>query len=198
VALLWITIFTTACGGPRIARFEVQPTVVCAGERSTLRWTAEGETAMTIQREETPTDGLGTVPEVFKVRLVATKSGAEVIADLELVQLPAMSVRTVAFPTVIEGSTVVASGTSDGTVWNDRVRVLRVAAIKNRAIEIRHGGKLVLLPGDGAGSEALNGTPVEGPWELRSPLSEAELANPALRPSALEIQVTIGCRPGTP
>ncbi len=117
---------------------------------------------------------------------------------LKLVQLPPMSVRTVALPSVIEGSTVVASGTSDGAVWNDRVRVLKVAAIGNRAIEVLHGGKSASLPGDGAASEALDGTPFGGPWELRSPLSEAELANPVLRPSALEIEVTIGCRPETP
>lgn len=200
LALLGMSIFIAACGGPRITKFEVQPAVICAGERAVLRWTVEGETALTIQLEMPPTDNLdrGPGPEVFKLRLIARKSDTDAIADQELVQLPRMSVRTLAWPTVLQGSTVVASGASDGRVWNDRVRVSKVAAIGNRAIEVRHGGKAASLPGGGVASEALSGTPFGGAWDLRSPLSEAELANPAVRPTALEIQVTIGCRAETP
>jgi hypothetical protein len=138
----------------------------------------------------------GPVPEIFKLRLVARKIGKEVVADQELVQLPTTSERALAIPTKLQGSSVVASGSSDTAVWNDRVAVWKVAAAGHRAIEVGHAGRAASLSADGAASEALSGTPFGGLWDLQSPLSEAEQREPSIRPTNLEIRVTILCKSG--
>jgi len=198
--LITAAIFGNACGAPRIVEFDVQPRTVCAGERAVVRWSAHGDTAMTLQLEVrlAGKPDAEPVPEILKLRLVARKSNKEVVADQELIQLPPTSVRGLALPTRIEGKAVIASGSTDAAVWNERVQVLTVAASNHRAVEVRHAGKAASLGSEGVASEALRGTPFCGWWDLRSALTDAELKDPSIRPTDLEIQVTVVCKPEKP
>src|SRR5712692_4395869 len=94
---LALCVLGTACIGPRIDLFEVQPVVVCAGEKAAVRWSTNGETAMTMQLEVPPSRTLdrSALPEIFKLRLVVRKSGKEAVGEKELVQLPPTSVNPV-------------------------------------------------------------------------------------------------------
>lgn len=202
-ALLTAGLLTcVACSGPRISRFEVKPQILCEGDKAVIRWAAHGELAMTLQSEPMPeaeptcaTEGRDT----FSLTLVARKRGEEAERKVEIGQLHRTAAEPIVMSTnAIVGTDVVASGQKNPGLWGDRVEVTTVAACLGRAIHVQHSGRSASLPADGTPSDLLGGTVLDGPWELRSPLSPEEQHNPSLRPKVLKVLATVRCRPGTP
>lgn len=194
--------FELGCAGPSIDRFQIEPQVLCDGQRAALSWDASGEPAMAFSLEPAPTGGSDCTArgrETFAFTLVARRRGKEAERKVEVVQLHESGAEPIAIRTSrLEGSDVVASGEKNPALWTQRVQIATVAACQNRAIQVQHAGKTVLLPAKGIPSDALAGTPLAGSWELRSPLSSDEQTNPGHRPKALEVLATFRCEKDAP
>jgi hypothetical protein len=93
----------------------------------------------------------------------------------------------------IEGTEVVASGDKNPALWDSRVEVAAIGACQNRTVSVEHAGKTATIEQRKESSDALAGTPISGPWELRSPLSAEEQRNPSLRPKELKVLATLRC-----
>jgi len=192
---------SSACGGPQIRSFSITPRVVCEGERAVLHWDAEGALAITMEIEpeahdpDCPAVGRDTVA----LTLVASKGSEELNRKMEMVQLHGQSAEPVVIQTnAMEGGQVIARGEKNVTVWGNRVEVAAVAACGHRSLTVEHSGRTASLGAEGASSDALSGTALSGPWELRSPLTPKEQAEPSLRPNALKLLATLRCRQEKP
>lgn len=137
--------------------------------------------------------------EVVALTLVAGRPPNETPYPIEVVQLHDNAREPVTLTTTaIDGMNVVASGNKNPELWRDHVEIGTVAACSGRRIEVSHAGRVVTLEGSGTPSNALAGTLLKGPWELRSPMSPPEQSTPALRPKDLTVVTTLRCRGGTP
>jgi len=186
-----------ACGGPQIRSFSITPQVVCEGERAVLRWDADGAMgmAMEMEPEARDPDCQAVGRDAFALTLVAGKGPEELSRKVEVVQLHGQSAEPVVIQTnAIEGVQVIARGEKNVALWGDRVEVVNVAACGHRSLTVQHAGRAASLGADGASSDALAGTTLSGPWELRSPLTPKEQAQPSLRPNTLKLLATLRCR----
>ena len=194
--------FELGCAGPSVDRFQIEPQVLCEGQSAVIHWDVSGEPAMAFSLEPEPT-GVSSCTEkgreTLAFTLVARRRGKEAERKVEVVQLHESGAEPIAIRTSrLEGSDVVASGEKNLALWAQRVQIATVAACQNRAIQVQHAGKTVLLPAKGMPSDALAGTPLAGSWELRSPLSAGEQTNPRLRPKELEVLATFRCKNEAP
>ncbi len=186
------------CAGPRVSRLDATPRVLCPGETAVVRWEANGELAMAVRTEPTPaTDSCAAAGrDTLALTLVARKHGEEAQQTVEVMQLQTTAAEPVVIRTnAIEGTDVVARDEKNVALWGDRVEVATVAACGGRDIDVRHAGRTAKMPGDGSPSDALAGTTLTGPWELRSPLSRDEQKDPSRRPKELKVFVTVRCKP---
>jgi hypothetical protein len=185
------------CAGPSINRFDITPQVLCGNQSAVATWDVSGEPSINFSVEPAPLAAGRCAPagrETFAFDLMVQKHGKDVGKQVEVLRITDGSSEPVILPTSrLEGSEVVAGGIKNPALWTDRVRIKTLAACESRAIEVRHSDKTVLLPADGSPSGALAGTELTGTWELRSPLSQEERANPRLRPRQLEIVATLRC-----
>lgn len=185
------------CAGPSITRFEVRPQVLCEGEKAVASWEARGETGMAVQ-EEAPEGGahdcVASGRDTFAFTLVAHRGSEERERRVEVVQLHPNSTEPIAMRTnAIEGTEVVASGDKNPALWDSRVEVAAIGACQNRTVSVTHAGKTATIEQRKELSDALAGTPISGPWELRSPLSADGQRNPSLRPKELKVLATLRC-----
>jgi hypothetical protein len=78
-------------------------------------------------------------------------------------------------------------------LWGSRVEIASLRPCQNRSLTVQHAGRSAVIA-QGTTSEALSGTSLAGPWELRSTLSDAELKTPSRRPKELGVLATLRCR----
>jgi len=144
-----------------------------------VTWDAKGQTALSFQEEPSKggdQDCVAGGRETFAVTLAAGSGSDEVERRRELVQLQSSATEPVVLHTnSLEGNEVVARGH------------------KNRSLTVQHAGRSAVIA-QGTTSEALSGTSLAGPWELRSTLSDAELKTPSRRPKELGVLATLRCR----
>jgi hypothetical protein len=203
LAVLVASGLLAGCGcTPRIRRFEASPRVLCGEEKTVIRWDADGELAIALNGEATPTESDDCGPagrDTVKLTLVARRHGEERTKEQEVALLHGTAAEPVLFPTTaIEATDVVAAGEKNPALWSGRVEVATVAACGKRHIRVKHGGRTATLPADATPSAALAGTALDGAWELRSPLTLAEQQDPARRPKQLKVLATIRCKPEQP
>jgi hypothetical protein len=184
------------CSGPSITRFEITPQVLCQGEKAIVSWDANGKTDLAIQEEpaEVVEECQAIGHHTFAVTLAARVGSEEVERRLELEQLEENSAEPIAMHTnALDGSDVVASGDKNAALWDRWVTVASVRACESRSITIKHAGKTATVAPGRIPSDELAGTPVSGPWELRSTLTAEELKTPSLRPKELTVLATLRC-----
>jgi hypothetical protein len=210
VAVLLLTAAFSSCCKPRVTRFDATPPILC-GQATVLRWEASGDVVMHLETEPTPPPSETCAAggrETLALTLVATRHGEEDQRPIEVVQLHPAASEPIAFATkTLAGNDVLAGGEKNLKLWvrneanaaplANEVVVTSVVACGGRGIEVAHDGKTASLSADGTPSNDLAGTPVGGNWELRSPLTPGELANPRSRPKELKILASIECRKGS-
>lgn len=199
--LLLCALLGLGCAGPPNARFSVSPRVLCEGDTAVMRWEADGELGigMEMEPEARAGDCAAKGRETYALTLVARKGDRETSRRVEVVQLHGRSAEPVVLQTnAVQGGRVIATGEKNVALWSDRVEVETVAACGHRALTVRHSGRNASLGPDGASSDALAGSSLAGSWELSSPLTPAEQADPSLRPSTLSLLATLRCRQETP
>jgi hypothetical protein len=200
--VLAVCVASGCAAGPKITRFDATPRVLCEGQRTVLRWEADGELAMALLAEPGETaeeECASTGQDVLALTLVASKKNEESERKVEVVQLHQGATEPVVFRVNdLSGTDVVASGEKNVALWGDQVEVATVAACGRRAILVEHAGKTALLSADGTPSNTLAHTAFGGAWKLRSPLTPDEQRNPSLRPKQLKILATVRCRPEAP
>jgi hypothetical protein len=198
VLLAFLLSSCIGCAGPSINRFEVAPQVLCEGEKAVVSWEARGATGMAVQEETPEEDGHDCVAsgrDTLAFTLVAHRGSEERQRRVEVVQLHQNSTEPIAMRTsAIQGTEVVASGDKNPALWDSRVEVAAIGACQTRTVSLQHAGKTATIEQGKELSDALAGTPVSGPWELRSPLSPEEQRNPSLRPKELKVLATLRCR----
>jgi hypothetical protein len=196
--------FTVAAGccEPHIRSFEVTPQIVCEDQPAVARWSADGEVAMTMAIESPPLGPdacAATGEQTVRLTMVARRHDVEKTAPVEVVRVGrGASEPVVLRTTTIAGNDVVAEGDKAPALWDARVKIVTIASCEGRAIRATHAGKMVSLRADGTASADLDGAPIGGAWEFRTPMSQAERTNPALRPKTLSVLAAIRCKSEAP
>lgn len=187
---------------PTIRSFTITPQVICAGESAIIRWDASGDTQLTVAPEPPPAsmaDCAMRGRSTSAYTLIARRNGKDVRSELEVLELQDGGAEPIALSTnAVEGQAVVASGVKNNELWSNRVSIASVAVCDRREIQVKHADRVATLPASGAPSDAFDGMPLAGQWELRSPMSNDEQNYPKMRPKELAILATFRCQKGTP
>lgn len=124
--------------------------------------------------------------------LIATKCKKEARLIIQIAKLPKESIDSIIFKTSFNKSndTLIATGIKSPQKWGNKFKIMTVTSASNRELIISHDGKVIKV-NETAPSNELFGSPVEGTWEFKSPVSEAEKQNPSLLPEFLKIRTTI-------
>jgi len=197
---LSFTLVTVTAGcGPRIYSFDVSPRTPCHSEETQLSYRVRGTPKLYVRfaaahSQDTVHKGYFAEPDTIEFRFVVSKGGTDSVRRIAILQFSDSAHTDVPFATKLAGDTIVASGVKSPSRWSDRFAIVTVASGSGRPIEARHGGKVVQLDGAGDPSAALNGIPVEGAWELRSPLASAGGAAGRVGPDRLSVSVSLQCR----
>jgi hypothetical protein len=171
--------------------------VLCEGEKAVVTWDARGETALSIQEEPSEVGAADCVAagrETFAVTMAARSGSEEVERTSEFVQLQTNATEPVALRTnAVEGTDVAAIGEKNPELWDAHVEIATIRACQNREMTVKHAGRSARVS-PGTASDALDGTPLSGSWELRSRLTDEEVKTPGLRPKVLAVLATLRCK----
>lgn len=166
---------------------------ICAGDRVAARWRVRGEPVMVLGSGASVERPEATIrePDTLEVTLVVNPGPREELRTYLVLEYPATAPDALGFQTrEVRGDTVIAGGKKNADA---RFAIQQVTNSSDRTIEIRHANIQEILAVGGTTSK-FDGTPSGGPWELRRILTEAELANPQLRPTSLRVDLTVRCK----
>ena len=85
--------------------------------------------------------------------------------------------------------------TDNAKLWDDHLRVVRVASHDGRQYHVEHEGRAGEVDAD-APSSAFAGTSVVGKWFLKTPLRPGEVCGTASLPHNLMVDVYTACETG--
>jgi hypothetical protein len=126
-------------------------------------------------------------PDTVSLTLVVKKGRDSVTALEDILEFPSRFNHTVAVETSREGAELVGRDTTNPALWPAWFVIHTVRAPSGRSLAVRHGERSVTLAADGAPSSALQGVPLAGAWELRSPLGTGD------PPDLLRLAATVNC-----
>jgi hypothetical protein len=129
----------------------------------------------------------------FEYTLVVKKCKKEVRKIIQVNVIPKESVDSITFMATFNANhdSLIAKGIKNPIRWGDKFKILTLVSGSHRMIKVNHAGISATINKEGLPSNAFEGIPIEGNWDLRSPLSEEEKRNPSLLPEFLKIKIRI-------
>jgi len=186
--LLIVAAYVFNSCGPAIKSFTADPVTVTSKDSVQLHWKVRG-TPTLLYFEDPVTDSL--LPHYLHFNLVVNKGGKELARPLTVIVLPKKSGNIILFNTVLHGDTLIAKGTKNPERWGTNFEIMSVATGCKRKLTVTHAGITVDVDEDGTFSNLFAATPVEGDWEFRSMMTDAEKMDHTIAPGALRIQINI-------
>lgn len=191
--LFFVAIFCLISCKPVIKSFKVttpndiQVRNITTDDTLKVNWIVKGKPTLLIHEKALPDSG----NKILEMNLVVEKNGKEVSQVVQVAMLPKTSTTTITFPTALRGDTLVAEGDKNAGVWGDRFEIVSVSNTSGRLLTIIHAGRTALLDKTAIAPDAFTGTPVEGSWIFKSPLTPAEKTDHSLLPERLQVNTTI-------
>ena len=194
ILFLFISVLFYCCK-PSIRSFTVKPLTITSLDSVKATWDVSGAPTLLIHENTIVPDSTRgiVVAKYLELTLVARKGGKETKRMIQVTMLPSESSNEIVFSNVLStnGDTLIAKGEKNKLRWGDEFQIVSVASHSKRQLYVRHSGKSAELSSDGTPSNALEGTPIEGPWEIRSLVTAAEKKDLKTAPETLSINTTI-------
>ena len=187
--LILIILFFLSCSfscGPSITSFKVEPQTISSDDSIKINWEVNGEPTLLVHQKQIPGDSLS---KYLELTLVVQKGSKEVKQFVQVTVLPNEGTNEIIFSTTLIGDTLIAAGEKNLERWGNLFQILNVSNGSDRQLLVKHGGKSVELNDSINTSNALQGTPIEGFWELRTLLNEEEKNDNSLAPEVLKLRV---------
>ena len=187
--LILIILFFLSCSfscGPSITSFKVEPQTISSDDSIKVNWEVNGEPTLLVHQKQIPGDSLS---KYLELTLVVQKGSKEVKQFVQVTVLPNEGTNEIIFSTTLKGDTLIAAGEKNSERWGNLFQILNVSNASDRLLIVKHGGKSVELNDTNNTSNALQGTPIEGFWELRTLLNEEEKNDNSLAPEVLKLRV---------
>jgi hypothetical protein len=185
--LVCLSLIASSCG-PKIYMFKVEPETTAWADSVKIHWDTRGETSLMLYEKKNSNDSMA---KLLEVTLVVQK-GSDV--DSKMIQvniIPAEgNTRVILDSETLHGDTLILLGEKNIQRWGNMYEVVTVSCLQSREIEVRHEGKSVLLGDTSVHSQELQGTSLEGYWEIRTLLSDAEKQQHSRIPTSLAILVS--------
>lgn len=203
VALSVVAALLSACGGPTVQSFEVDPRRVCEGDTVEIRWRATDEArltsepALSVAGTVAASDTLRVVPDEQTRFRLSMVDGRDYDEQTVLVYAGTERDTLGGSTTAVGDSAVAASFEVPSDKYADVLRIARAVNLSGRRLTVRHNGRQAVLPADTMRSDALDGWAPEGSWKLRAPLVTGEVMGDPDRspPENLWLRVDLTCQP---
>lgn len=187
----------TAAGcAPKIARFTVTPSHVCAGTPVKLDARVTGTPTLTIDPPLTEQPGHVYLPQATTHFVISVKrwpikkpKGSE--AEVRI--FPGEPDEVTA-KVRCEGGTVSGTQRRDPAEWDPRLQVTVVESGEDREVTVAHAGRTARLTPEAPATNAFEGTSPGGDWTISSPLRAGETCDAgAAIPANLNVSAEVRC-----
>ena len=187
---LVLALLTSVSCSPKIISFSVAPRRACPDDSIAVNWKVVGTPSVTVTKRG------GLLADTLTYTLVVQRHDKRKYARQDVIRFRAAQPETLVFVTLPRGQdSLWCVDTLRAADWNSSLEIDTTASCSGRDIRLLHGGRDVLLRGDGSRSLALSGVGLEGRWELRSRLLPGEAMGDPVHspPEKLRILVTLQC-----
>jgi hypothetical protein len=157
-----------------------------------VTWEVDGKPELFFHESDIPGEPHDEVTGKYLDFILAVCKGSkEVRQKIQVVILPDSSSTEIVFPITLRGDTLIAAGVKNPVRWGSSFKVTDVSFKLARSVWILHAGKTAELNPANNSSAALNGTPIEGPWEILSLLTPQEKRDMSTAPESFRITASI-------
>ena len=184
-----------ACA-PKIHRFTVTPSHVCAGTPVTLDAKVTGTPTLTVDPPLSEQPGHVYVPQatthfVISVKRWPTKKPKGSEAEVRV--FPGGPDEVTA-KVRCEGGTVSGTQSRDPAEWDPRLQVTVVESGEDREVTVTHAGRTAHLTPQAPTTSAFEGTSPGGDWTISSPLRAGEACGSGTAvPANLNVSAEVRC-----
>ncbi len=151
-----------------------------------MSWDVRG-TPRLLVRHGRAQDDSATKPDTIALTLVVKKGRDSVMPLEDILEFPSRFRHTVTAEAAREGNDFVGRDTANPASWPSWFVIHTIRAPSGRPLTVGHGERRATLSANGSPSAALQGVPLAGAWELRSPAGIGE------EPDILRLDVTVNC-----
>jgi hypothetical protein len=197
-ALLVVALASAAGCAPKIHRFTVTPSHVCAGTPVTLDAQVTGTPTLTIDPPLAEQPGHVYVPQatthfVVSVRRWPSKKRAG--SETEVRVFPGTGdPDEITAKVRCDGGTVSGTQSRDAREWDPRLQVTVVESGEDREVTLAHAGRTARLTTQAPTTRAFEGTSPGGDWTISSPLRPGETCESgAAMPTNLNVSAELRC-----
>jgi hypothetical protein len=196
-ALILTAAAVTTCA-PKIHRFTVTPSHVCAGTPVKLDAQVTGTPTLTIDPPvaEQPASVYRphvTTHFVISVKRWPSKKPAGSEAEVRVFPAPGAPDEVTA-KVRCDGATVSGTLTRDTAEWDSRLQVTVVESGEDREVMVSHAGRTARLTPEAPATHAFEGTSPGGDWTISSPLRPGETCGAgAAIPANLNVSAELRC-----
>ena len=175
---------------PKIFSFTVSRHIVTSKDSVHLEWKVRGKPDLDSFQKRIPYFS-GDSVDLLQFKLTVRKGRKKPVSKtLEVKLVPALYKDYLAIRvTGRDADTLVARGIKD-SMYHD-FNIESIASRNNRKMMVVHGGREVILSDSGSQIQTLKGLDYEGPWILRTLLTQEEKQNPRLIPDRFNITAII-------
>ena len=196
---LLVLVFASAAGCvPKVHRFTVTPSHVCAGTAVTLDAQVTGTPTLTVDPPLAEQPGHVYVPQattrfVISVKRWPAKKAAGSEAEVRV--FPGTG-----DPDEVTAKVRCAGGTVSGTLardaieWDPRLQVTKVESGEDREVTVSHAGRSARLTPEAPSTRTFEGTSPGGEWTISSPLRPGEACDSgAALPTNFSVAAELRC-----
>lgn len=201
----WLRLASTAlmaACAPKIAVFQAEPRLVCAGGETTVRWRV---TNSLLSSTTLAISGPDSLPEkvhssgqlvlrptdTTHLTIKSVRLGKSAWSSMDLVPYPMTFTDTLQFATdTIERDSLV---TRDSIELDPRYRIRTITNASAWPVRVLHGGRTVALSADSVPVAEFEGISAGGTWETHLPRNAAPGA-PAHPPEEVDLRAIVQCQ----
>jgi hypothetical protein len=186
-----------ACA-PKIARFTVTPSHICAGTAVKLDAQVTGKPTLTVDPPAAVQPGNVYRPQVtthfvISVKRWPSKKPAGSEAEVRVLPVPGEPDEVTA-KVRCDGTLVSGTLGRDASEWDPRLQVVLVETGEDRELTVTHAGRTARLTREAPSTRAFEGTSPGGEWTISSPLPAGQTcASAATIPVNLNVSAQVRC-----
>ena len=188
--LVFISVFCASCA-PKIRSFIVAPVTISGNDTVRVNWKVSGHPTLLVHPKTVGNSPDSITAKYLEFTLVVEKGGKEAKRMVQVIQLPEASIDSVVCRTDLHGDTLVAACTKNFVRWGDKFMLAYIRSGSHRPLTVSHDGKKTQLDKNGTPSNAFDGSPVNGKWEISSLLTNAEKADMSTAPEKLSVIISV-------
>lgn len=183
--------FVFICGcSPSIHSFNVSPLTISEKDSIRVDYKVRGKPVLLIHEQKAPLQNENST-RYLELTLIAQKGNKEKKQMVQVSVLPDEGQDFIDFPCRLVQDTLIAAGEKSVARWGHLYVIKTISSASGRSLTVRHDGKIGSLDAEGTPSSTFRGSPLEGTWELRYYLKQAERTDRSSLPIDLKIQVLI-------